>query len=173
VLSLILFSCVMSSNDDQQRWRRTPQQSASSPNPNQQRPQGQRRSVARDSGSFSGQGGQNGNTNAWERSTNRPMNHQQAQQQSGTAFTESHIPVRSFNSSAVEDYLCRGYNVELEAARSEKQAGQKPVVYKSDKGWSTPKGAWGTRANAMASGNTFLNQLKKSQVALQQNPGKE
>jgi len=159
----------MSSNDDQQRWRRTPQQSASSPNPSQQRPQGQRRSVA-------GQGGsnQNGNTNAWgteNRSTTRQMNHQQPQH-GNTGFIESHTPVRGFNSSAVEEYLCRGYSVEYEAARSEKQVGQKPVIYKSDKGWSTPKGAWGARANAMASGNTFLTQLKKSQAS-QQNIGKD
>ncbi|KAL7265961.1 hypothetical protein RUND412_011509 [Rhizina undulata] len=177
-------------NGDDQRWRqqRTSQQSAA-PGSNQHQQQrvqgGQRRNISREGNAFSGQGynrnnNNNGNGNAWggdNRALQQSSQHQMSQQQANSSFVEGHMPVRGFNSKEVEDYLFRGYEKEVLAAGAQGgDEGSKPLVYKSDKGWSTPtqkSGAWGPRgidfsaANMMASGGTFLNQLRKSHIALQ------
>ncbi|CUS07640.1 unnamed protein product, partial [Tuber aestivum] len=147
----------MNTGGEEQRWRhsRTQQQSS------QQRSQGgggQRRNVGGSSGS-------NG-SNAWQNSN---------QQQMPPVYAEAHVPVRAFNGKEVEDFLSRAYEKEVFAAKQSGDQGQKPIIYKSDKGWSTPKsgGAWGSRPNAMASGSNFVSQLRRGQAALQQGSGKE
>jgi len=163
----------MNPNNEEQRWR--------GPSANQQRSQGggqggQRRNMPRDGSSYSGPNynSQNNtsNGNAWG---GRNMNYQQHHQTVNASFYDSHAPVNGFNAQDALEMLVRGYEVQAQAARA--QAGpevERPVFYRGEKGWSTPKnsGAWGQRPNAMASGNNFLAQLKKSHAALQ-NTGKD
>ncbi|KAI5789287.1 hypothetical protein FPQ18DRAFT_342264 [Pyronema domesticum] len=146
----------MNSGNDDQRWRSPSQQ---------QRGQGQRRNMPRDS--YNGGQGynnnqSNGNTNSWGMNAN--ANHQQQ----GAGYYEHHVPVNGFDTKEAMDLLTRGYEVQLQAARG--ADADKPVIYKGDKGWiqSTSKGsgnAWGQKRNAMASGSDFLVQLKKSSQA--------
>jgi len=92
-----------------------------------------------------------------------------------SVYAEAHVSVREFNSKEVEDFLSRAYEKEVLAAKQSGDQGQKPIIYKSDKGWSTPKssGPWGSRPNAMASGSNFVNQLRRGQAGLQQGSSKE
>jgi len=147
----------MNPGGEDPRWRQQRSQQST-----QQRSQGggQRRNNP------GGNTNSNGN-NAWQ------GQNQQQQQQIPQVYVEPHIPVRGFNGKEVEDFLYRAYQKELDAAKNQGiDQSQKPTIYKSDKGWSLPTkgGAWGNRSNTMASGNHFLNQLRRSQVAFQSNP---
>lgn len=153
----------MNTGGNEQHWRQRGQQPA-------QRSQGggQRRNNPG--------GNPNSNGNVWQGPNQQQQQHQhqqQQQQQAAQAYIDAHVPVRGFNGKEVEDFLFRAYEKEMQAAKNTGvDQSQKPMIYKSDKdkGWSTPKNAWGTRANAMSSGSNFLTQLKKSQAALQNTP---
>lgn len=147
----------MNIGGDEQRWRQRGQQPA-------QRPQGGGQRRNNNPG-----GNPNSNGNVWQ-GPNQQQQHQQQHQQGVQAHIDVHVPVRGFNGKEVEDFLFRAYEKEMQAAKNTGvDQSQKPMIYKSDKdkGWSTPKNAWGLRAGAMASGGNFLTQLKKSQAALQ------
>ncbi|KAH0612880.1 uncharacterized protein H6S33_009260 [Morchella sextelata] len=154
----------MNAGGDEQRWRQRGQQPA-------QRSQGGGQRRNNNPG-----GNPNSNGNVWQGPNQQQQQHQhqqQQQQQAAQAYIDAHVPVRGFNGKEVEDFLFRAYEKEMQAAKNTGvDQSQKPMIYKSDKdkGWSTPKNAWGTRANAMASGGNFLTQLKKSQAALQNTP---
>jgi G3E family GTPase len=129
----------------------------------------------------------NGNSGAWGGGGGRNQNHhhhhhhqhhqhhqhhpqQQQQQQQQTGYFEGHVPVNGFNTQEALELLTRSHDIHHQAARNMSgPEDDRPVIYKGDKGWSTQKnsGAWGQRPNAMASGNNFLAQLKKSYGALQ------
>ncbi|KAF8539532.1 hypothetical protein BDD12DRAFT_882137 [Trichophaea hybrida] len=152
------------------RWRST--------NANQ-RGQGQRRGITRSGDSYAGQGynqnnNSNGNSNVWGGGMN--MSHHQ-QQQTNAGYYEQHVPVNGFNPQEALELLTRGYDFQLQAARAPPGPdGDRPIIYKGDKGWSTPKGsnnAWGQKRNSMASGADFLVQLKKSHAGVLQNAGRE
>ncbi|KAF8246522.1 hypothetical protein K440DRAFT_365715 [Wilcoxina mikolae CBS 423.85] len=163
----------MNSGNDEQRWRST--------NANQ-RGQGQRR-MPRGGDSYAGQGynqnnTSNGNSNAWGGGMN-VGHHQQQQQQTNAGYYEQHVPVNGFNPQEALELLTRGYDFQLQAARAPPgpdDVGDRPIIYKGDKGWSTPKGsnnAWGQKRNSMATGGDFLVQLKKSHAGVLQNAGRE
>lgn len=67
----------------------------------------------------------------------------------------------------IDDDVATGYEQQLQAARNGPN-GDRPVIYKTEKAWtSTTKGsgggaAWGNRAHAMANGGNFLTALRKS-----------
>ncbi|KAA8896117.1 hypothetical protein FN846DRAFT_291329 [Sphaerosporella brunnea] len=156
----------MNSGNDDQRWRGSNQQRGGQGG-------GQRRNMPRD-GNYSGGYNNSNGSNAWGRGNmNQNMHHhnqgQQTSANSNAGYYEQHVPVNGFNTQEALDLLTR-------AARAPGPEAEKPILYKGDKGWSTPKGnssAWGQKRNAMASGGDFLVQLKKSHAAFQQNVGRE
>ncbi|KAA8896118.1 hypothetical protein FN846DRAFT_291509 [Sphaerosporella brunnea] len=172
----------MNSGNDDQRWRGSNQQRGGQGG-------GQRRNMPRD-GNYSGGYNNSNGSNAWGRGNmNQNMHHhnqgQQTSANSNAGYYEQHVPVNGFNTQEALDLLTR-------AARAPGPEAEKPILYKGDKGWSTPKGnssAWGQKrkldnpivcvnidgdvGNAMASGGDFLVQLKKSHAAFQQNVGRE